>query len=270
MNLSVVIGIVLGVVLIGGAIFLGGNAIIFLSVQSIMIVLGGTLAGTMASFSLPDLKKIPSLLKIIFTRNAMETDSIIEILVNLAKKARREGLLTLEQEIQDIDDPFLEKGVQLVVDGTEPELVKDILETKLSYMETRHSVGKGIFDKMGQLSPAFGMIGTLIGLIQMLSELDDPSKLGAGMATALITTLYGAFLANLIFIPLANKLKMQSQEEVLVKELMIEGILSIQAGENPRIIEEKLKAFLSQEGSTQGETEQEEQVNTSEVVGENA
>ncbi len=271
MNLSVVIGLALGVVLIGGAIVLGGNVIIFLSVQSIMIVLGGTIAGTMASFSFKELKKIPTLLNIIFTGSSIDVDNIIDILVGLAKKARKEGLLTLEQEIEDIDDPYLEKGVQLVVDGTEPELVKDIMETRLSYMEGRHSTGKSIFDKMGQLSPAFGMIGTLVGLIQMLSELDDPSKLGAGMATALITTLYGAFLANLFFIPLANKLKMISQEEVLVKELMIEGLLSIQAGENPRIIEEKLKAFLAQESSGESESEaEEEQVNESEVVGENA
>ncbi len=268
MNLSTIIGIVLGIVLVVGAIFLGGNAIIFLSVQSIMIVLGGTLAGTFVSFSLSDLKKIPSLLKIAFTDNDIDSDNIIEILVNLAKKARREGLLTLEQDIQEIDDPYLEKGIQLVVDGTEPELVKDIMETKLAYMEARHSLGKGIFSKMGQLSPAFGMIGTLIGLIQMLSELDDPSKLGSGMAVALITTLYGAFLANLFFIPLANKLKVKSQEEVLIKELMIEGILSIQAGENPRIIEEKLQAFLSKEQP--GKEASEEQVDTSRVVGENA
>lgn len=268
MNLSTVIGISLGIILVVGAIFLGGNAVIFLSTQSIMIVLGGTVAGTFVSFSLSDLKKLPSLLKICFTNNTIDSDSIIEVLVELAQKARREGLLTLEQDIQEIDDPFLEKGVQLVVDGTEPELVKDIMETKLAYMENRHSKGKSIFGKMGQLSPAFGMIGTLIGLIQMLSQLDDPSQLGSGMAVALITTLYGAFLANLFFIPLANKLKIKSQEEVLIRELMIEGILSIQAGENPRIIEEKLKAFLSEEAKPAGN--EEEQVDTSRVVGENA
>ena len=268
MNLSTVIGIVVGIVLVVGAIFLGGNAVIFLSLQSIMIVLGGTLAGTFVSFSLTDLKKMPSLLKITFTDNDIDSDNIIEILVNLAKKARREGLLTLEQDIEEIDDPYLEKGIQLVVDGTEPELVKDIMETRLAYMETRHSRGKAIFDKMGQLSPAFGMIGTLIGLIQMLSELDDPSKLGSGMAVALITTLYGAFMANLFFIPLANKLKVKSEEEILIKELMIEGILSIQAGENPRIIEEKLQAFLAEEQP--GKEASEEQVDTSRVVGENA
>ena len=268
MNLSTVIGITLGIVLVVGAIFLGGNAIIFLSAQSIMIVLGGTLAGTFVSFSLEDLKAIPSLLKISFTNEPIDSHNIIDILVDLAKKARKEGLLTLEQDIEEIDDPYLEKGVQLVVDGTEPELVKDIMETKLSYMESRHSKGSKIFSQMGALSPAFGMIGTLIGLIQMLSQLDDPSKLGSGMAVALITTLYGAFLANLFFIPLANKLKVKSKEEIIIKELMIEGILSIQAGENPRIIEEKLKAFLPEEQYV--EEEAEEQVDTSKVVGENA
>src|SRR6056297_1971022 len=268
MNLSTVIGVITGLVLVVGAIFLGGNFIIFLSLQSIMIVLGGTIAGTFVSFSLSDLKKIPSLLKITFTNSTIDSDGIIKVLVELAQKARREGLLTLEQDIQEIDDPFLEKGIQLVVDGTEPELVKDIMETKLAYMENRHSKGKSILSQMGALSPAFGMIGTLIGLIQMLSQLDDPSQLGSGMAVALITTLYGAFLANLFFIPLANKLKIKSQEEVLIRELMIEGILSIQAGENPRIIEEKLKAFLAEEQP--GKEASEEQVDTSRVVGENA
>ena len=268
MNISTIIGIILGLILVVGAIFLGGNAIIFLSVQSIMIVLGGTLAGTLVSFSLSDLKEVPSLLKISLTNNNIDSNNIIEILVNLAKKARREGLLTLEQDIQEIDDPYLEKGIQLVVDGTEPELVKDIMETKLSYMEERHAKGSSIFTQMGALSPAFGMIGTLIGLIQMLSQLDDPSKLGSGMAVALITTLYGAFLANLFFIPIAKKLRTKSKEEVIIKELMIEGILSIQAGENPRIIEEKLQAFLSEEKPVQENTK--EQVEASRVVGENA
>src|SRR6056297_2498518 len=245
MNLSTIIGVITGLVLVVGAIFLGGNFIIFLSLQSIMIVLGGTIAGTFVSFSLSDLKKIPSLLKITFTNSTIDSDGIIKVLVELAQKARREGLLTLEQDIQEIDDPFLEKGIQLVVDGTEPELVKDIMETKLAYMENRHSKGKSILSQMGALSPAFGMIGTLIGLIQMLSELDDPTQLGSGMAVALLTTFYGALIANLIFIPLAGKLETTSHDEILLKEVIIEGILSIQAGENPRIVKEKLHAFLS-------------------------
>lgn len=164
-----------------------------------------------------------------------------------AEKARREGLLALEQDVMEINDPFLQKGIQLVVDGTDPELVRNILETKLTFLEERHQKGRGLFSTMGQLAPSFGLIGTLIGLIQMLSQLDDPTNLGSGMAVALITTLYGALLANLLFNPLAGKLRIRSLEEVLLKEVMIEGVLSIQAGENPRIVREKLNAFLATE-----------------------
>lgn len=254
MDLATIIGVIIGVVLLGGAIVMGGNWIIFLSLESALIVFGGTIAGTMVDYSLKDLFKIPNLIKIAFTESDFDKEEIIQILVDFAEKARREGLLALEQDVMAIDDQFLQKGIQLVVDGTDPELVRNILETKLIFLEERHAKGRRIMDTMGQLSPAFGMIGTLIGLIQMLSELDDPDKLSSGMATALITTLYGALLANLFFIPVAGKLKARSEDEILLKEVMIEGILSIQAGENPRIVEEKLLAFLADEG----EEEQEE------------
>lgn len=267
MDLATIVGLITGAVLLSGAIFLGGSPVIFISAQSALIVLGGTLAGTMASFTLDDLKKIPSLLRIVTQDNELQSTEIIDVLVNFAERARREGLLALEQDVMEVDDPFLQRGVQLVVDGTDPELVRNILETKLTFLEERHRKGRSIFDTMGQLAPAFGMIGTLIGLIQMLSKLDDPSGLGSGMAVALITTLYGAILANLVFIPLAGKLKVRSEEEVLMKEVMIEGILSIQAGENPRIVEEKLNAFLSQEGEEEAGAEAEVE---SRAVGENA
>lgn len=268
MDLSTIIGAISGILLFGGAIILGGNAVIFLSLQSIMIVLGGTLAGTMISFSFADLLKTPSLLKITLQEHTIESDGVIDILVEFAEKARREGLLALEDNVREIDESFLQKGIQLVIDGTDPELVRNILETKLTFLEERHSQGRRIFETMGQLAPAFGMIGTLIGLIQMLSQLDNPDNLGSGMAVALITTLYGATLANLLFIPLAKKLKTRTEEEVLMKEVIIEGILSIQAGENPRIIKEKLEAFLSPEGE-ESEEEAQEELDTS-AVSENA
>lgn len=266
MDLATVIGIVVGVVLLGGAIILGGNAIIFFNLDSILIVLGGTIAGTMVSYSLPELMKLPQLVRIALQNSNINPTEVIDMLVGFAEKARREGLLALEQDVMEIDDTFLQKGIQLVVDGTDPDLVRNILETRLTFLEERHTRGRSIFDTMGQLSPAFGMIGTLIGLIQMLSKLDDPSNLGSGMAVALITTLYGALLANLLFIPLAGKLREKSEEEILMKEVMIEGILSIQAGENPRIVEEKLSAFLAQGDS---EEEIEAEIGTS-AVGENA
>ncbi|MFW6386419.1 MAG: motility protein A [Bacillota bacterium] len=258
MDLATLLGIIIGVVLLGGSIILGGNAIIFLSLQSLMIVLGGTTAGTMVGYSLQELKKLPALISISFTGNQMESEEIIDVLVDFAEKARREGLLALEQDVREVDDSFLQRGIQLVVDGTDPELVRNILETKLTFLEERHSKGQNMFRTMGSLSPAFGMIGTLIGLIEMLSSLENPDELGGGMAVALITTLYGALIANLFFIPIAQKLQLRSDEEVLMKEVMIEGILSIQAGENPRIVEEKLRAFLadsSEEGGPEAEPE---------------
>lgn len=250
MDLATIIGLIFGVVLIGGAILMDGNGAIFYSLRSILIVLGGTFAGTMVSYSLGQLLKIPALVKIAFQTHQLNSDEIIELMVGFAEKARREGLLALEQDVMTIDDKFLQKGIQLVVDGTDPELLRNIMETKLTFLEERHGKGRSMMSTMGQLAPAFGMIGTLIGLIQMLSELDDPEKLGAGMAVALITTLYGALLANLFFIPLAGKLKERSEEEILIKEVIIEGVLSIQAGENPRIVDEKLKAFLAEEGNS--------------------
>lgn len=245
MDLSTIIGVIVGIVLIGSAIIMGGNGELFISLQSSMIVLGGTLAGTMVSVSMSEMMKIPHLFRIALQDIRLNSDDIIDVLVEFAEKARREGLLALEQDVMEINDEFLQKGVQLVVDGTDPELVRNIMETKLTFLEERHTKGRRIMDTMGQLAPAFGMIGTLIGLINMLSMLDDPDNLGPSMAVALITTLYGALLANLFFIPLSNKLKERSEEEILLKEVMIEGILSIQAGENPRIVEEKLTAFLA-------------------------
>lgn len=250
MDLATLIGIIFGVTLLGGAIVMDGNAIIFYSLRSILIVLGGTLAGTMVSYSLGELLKIPALVRIAFQTHQLDSDEIIDLMVGFAEKARREGLLALEQDVVNINDDFLQKGIQLVVDGTDPELVRNIMETKLTFLEERHGKGRSIMATMGQLAPAFGMIGTLIGLIQMLSELDDPSKLGGGMAVALITTLYGALLANLLFIPLAGKLKERSEDEILTKEVIIEGVLSIQAGENPRIVDEKLRAFLAEDDNT--------------------
>jgi chemotaxis protein MotA len=153
--------------------------------------------------------------------------------------------LALESHASEAEDEFLQKSVQLAIDGTAPELIKDILTTELAFMEDRHAMGQSILMAMGTFSPAFGMIGTLIGLVQMLATLDDPSKIGEGMAVALLTTLYGALLANVVFLPAAGKLKVRTSNELLAKELVIEGILSIQSGDNPRVVEQKLKAFVS-------------------------
>jgi len=241
------IGIISGIALMIGSVILGGETHNFFNLPALMIVLGGTLAATTINYPVRELLKIAPILRVAFTSKKMEPSGVISTMVSFAEKARREGLLALEDDTGGLDDQFLRKGIQLVIDGTDPELVRSILDTELAFLSERHKMGQSIFETMGSLSPSFGMIGTLIGLVQMLSVIDDPEAIGPGLATALITTLYGVIMANLVFIPIAGKLKVRSEEEILLKEVMIEGMLSIQAGENPRIVEEKLKAFLAPE-----------------------
>lgn len=226
------------------SILLGGSLGAFIDIPSVMIVVGGTIAATLVAYPLPKVKEIIKLTQKAFKDRGSNPNEVIESMIELANKARKEGLLALEESSSGIDDDFIKKGVMLVVDGTDPDLVRTLLETELDFLEERHKSGQGLFETMGSFAPAFGMVGTLIGLINMLKKLDDPSAIGPAMSVALLTTLYGSFLANMIFIPIANKLKVKSREETLEREIIVEGLLSIQAGENPRIIEEKLKAFL--------------------------
>ncbi len=245
-DVSTVVGVFSGFSFILLAMVLGGVPITtFLHAPSMMIVIGGTLAATLINYPLKDVLGAVNTVRNAFVYKEQEPTKLIELLVVFATKARREGILTLESELETVTEPFLVRGVRLAIDGTAPELIKDILTTELSYVETRHTLGQGIFMMMGTFAPAFGMIGTLIGLIAMLRALDDPSNIGQGMAVALITTFYGALLANLLFLPLSGKLKTRTDSEVLMKELVIEGILSIQSGDNPRIVEQKLKAFIA-------------------------
>lgn len=244
MDLATIIGIIVGFVFVIMGIMADGDIMLYFNWASILIVLGGTIASTFVAYPLQKVFEAVKIASNAFSHKQIEPGEIIAKIIQLANIARKEGLLALEEATEEIGDHFLEKGVMLIVDGTDPELVRSLLETELAFVEERHKSGQGIFELMGSISPAFGMIGTLIGLINMLRRLDDPSSIGPSMAVALITTFYGSLMANLIFIPIANKLKHRSREEILRKEIMVEGILSIQAGENPRIIEEKLKAFL--------------------------
>lgn len=245
MDVSTVIGIVAGISLLLAAIAADGSIMGFWDVPSILVVLGGTVAATLVNHSLSDVRRVMGMVRVAFTRQAYSGIELIDQLVGLAEKARREGLLAMEEEAAQIEDAFLKKGIQLIVDGTDPDLVRSVLEIELAFQEERHRAGQGIFEDMGAYAPAFGMIGTLIGLINMLADIDDAEKIAPGMALALITTLYGSVLANLVFLPIAGKLRSRSNEEVLYRQIMMEGILSIQAGENPRLVEEKLTAFLS-------------------------
>lgn len=247
MDLATLLGIITGTVLLVVSIAIEGDLALFWSFSSILIVFGGTFAAIMINFSMSQVLSVFPLLKVAFSKKDTDSVAIIDTLVDFAETSRREGLLALEEKAATLNEPFLEKGIQLVVDGTDAELVRSILEIELAFLEERHRLGQRIFEQMGALAPAFGMVGTLIGLIAMLGDLDNPDQIGMGMAVALITTLYGAVASNLIFLPVAGKLRLKSDEEILMKLVMIEGILSIQAGENPRIVEEKLKSFLSPE-----------------------
>jgi len=243
-DFATILGIVMGIGFIAWGILADGQLMDYLDFASVMIVMGGTVAATLVAYPMTKVLEAIKIASIGFSNKEEEPAKIIETIISLANTARKEGLLALEEAAEQISDDFLKKGVILIVDGTDPELVRNLLETELAFIEERHGEGQGILEAMGAYAPAFGMVGTLIGLINMLKKLDDPSAIGPSMAVALVTTFYGSFLANLVFLPLANKLKLRSREEILRKEIMVEGLLSIQAGENPRIIEEKVKAFL--------------------------
>jgi len=247
LDIASLLGIILGIFFTLYGILLTGDLASYISISSIVITLGGTLAATILSFPMKSFINLWKVLQKAFIHKEVPASEIIEEIITLANIARKEGLLALEEYGEKINDDFLRKGIMLIVDGTDPELVRNILETELNFLEERHSQGQGILETMGSFAPAFGMIGTLVGLINMLQYMDDPKAIGPNMSVALVTTFYGSVLANVIFLPLAKKLKVRSQSEVLIKELMIEGLLSIQAGENPRIIEEKLKTFIPPE-----------------------
>ncbi len=245
MDIATLIGLVAGFGLLIIAIVMGEGAIIFVSPASFLMVVGGMIGATLINYPLSDVLSVFATVKNAFIYKAHSPVTLIEKLVSFATVARREGILALESHATDAGDEFLEKSVQLAIDGTAPELIKDILTTELAFMEDRHAMGQSILSTMGAFAPAFGMIGTLVGLVQMLAVLDDPSQIGQGMALALLTTLYGAVMANLVFLPAAGKLKVRTSRELLAKEIIIEGILSIQSGDNPRVVEQKLKAFIS-------------------------
>lgn len=245
MDLATIIGMVAGFLLIIITIVLGGPIGLFINVPSIVMVFGGTVAAVLVNFPLSNILGVMGVLKNAFLFKEVQTEDLIRKMVEFATVARREGILALESHVADAGDEFLGKSVQLAIDGTAPELIKDILTTEIAFMEDRHTMGASILESAGAFAPAFGMIGTLIGLVQMLANMDDPSQIGPAMAVALLTTLYGAVLANLICLPCVGKLKVRTATELLQKEVVIEGILSIQSGDNPRVVEQKLKAFVS-------------------------
>ena len=243
MDLATIIGIVLSIILVVAAIVMGGSPIMFVNVPSALVVIGGTIGATLMRNPLVTVLGTFGVVMKAFTVKVPEPIPLITQIVQLCKQARKNGMLALENV--EIDYAFLGKGVGLGVDGVEPDQIRSILETDIRSTVGRHKRGQGVLEGMGAAAPAFGMIGTLIGLVQMLASMEDPSSIGPAMAIALLTTLYGAILANVICLPLADKLKVRSQEEALSMMVCMEGVLGMVSGENPNQISQKLKSFLA-------------------------
>ncbi len=257
MDIASIIGIVLGLVMLVFGILSNGASIMdYIDVPSALITFGGAFASVLTSHTMQDFVSGIKGITLAFKVPVINTSEMIKNIIDLSNVARKEGLLSLEEAASDLDEPFLKKGILLVVDGTDPDLVRAILETELISIEARHKKVINFWDTLAALGPAWGMIGTLVGLVNMLNNMDDPSSIGPAMAVALITTLYGSLLANWLATPVANKLRVNNEAEMQQKEVMIEGLLSIQAGENPRVIEEKLKSFLAPKDRTYGDEDE--------------
>ncbi|MBT3317289.1 motility protein A [bacterium] len=258
MDFATIIGLLGASGMIVWAISTGGNLNMFYDGAAIAIVFGGTSMAIMGNYPIKRVIGMASIVKKTILFSSEDPTSVIEKMVHYAERARKEGMLALEEDSENETDLFLRKGLRLAVDGTDPSLLEKILFTDINQQITRHKEGKQILEAGGNFAPAFGMIGTLVGLIQMLSGLDDPSTIGAGMAVALLTTFYGAVLANVFFLPLAGKLETRSRDEIMIREMIIDGIMAIQTGDSPRIVEEKLKSFLSPSSQLKLDSEKEE------------
>ncbi|ADJ29104.1 flagellar motor protein PomA [Nitrosococcus watsonii] len=242
MDLATLLGLIGSFGVVGGAILLGSSVLVFFNPPSLLIVLGGTTAVVLMKFSLSQFLGSFKIAMKAFMYKTEKPEGIIKQAVEMAGTARKEGLLALEG--WEIKNEFMKKGVTLLVDGHDPEMVRRVLMTDLRQTLSRHELGQKIFKAIGDVAPAMGMIGTLIGLVQMLSSMDDPKKIGPAMAVALLTTLYGAMIANMVALPFADKLALRSNEERLNRSIIIESILSIQQGHNPRVLEELLLTFM--------------------------
>lgn len=253
MDLGFLFGLLGTWVVVFWAILSGGEMSYFIDPASIILVIGGTT--TILLFCTP-VRQVLKMLKVgmsaaFFKQRSIE--KLIQDLVSYAEVARRDGILSLENKTKDIDDEFIVRGIQMAVDGTDPELIQQIMETDVENLESRHGLGKYTFDMLGKYAPAMGMIGTLVGLVVMLQNMSDPSKIGPGMAVAILTTLYGALIANCIALPLSDRLSKLNSQEVLYKTIIIKGVMAIQSGDNPRIVEQKLRTFLPPSQRTETE-----------------
>lgn len=249
MDLTIPIGLLLGFLgIVGGRVLEGGNPLFLLQFTAFIIVFGGTVGAMIFGSRSTDVMSLPAHLRKAYTKPPLQPQDIIPQLVRFAEKARREGLLSLEREVPQAKDAFLKQGLQLVADGTDPEIVKSILSIQLDRQAARHDRVARMYEAGAGYAPTVGIIGAVLGLISVMEQLDGGiASIGHGIAVAFVATIYGLVLANMLLFPLAAKLRLRSEEELLIRELILEGILSIQAGDNPRILEERLKAFLSSE-----------------------
>jgi len=249
-EISTVIGLVFGFgALLVAFIMEGGSPAGLIQPSAGLIVFGGTFAATMINYPLKEFLALPKLIIMAIKPTVIEAESLIETFVQLADKARREGLLSLEEEAQRIEDPFLRRGIMLVVDGVSSEMVREIMESEITNMEERHRAGYGMLEGMGGYAPTMGIVGTVMGLVSVLSSLEsNPEGLGEKIAVAFIATLYGIASANLVWLPIGGKLKGFSEKEAAMREMIVEGVLAVQGGENPRIVRERLETYLAPAG----------------------
>lgn len=244
-DITTVVGLVLGCIVLGLGMLADNPPSLYYNLPSIMITFGGAIAATCIQFPMDELLSFPKLMARVFFTRPQSATKLIKDMTHYAEIARRDGILALEGVTEEIEDKFLVRGLQLAVDGTDPELIQQMLSTELDNIAARHSRGKKLVDALAFYCPAFGMVGTLIGLVAMLKQLDDPAAIGPGMAVALLTTFYGALACYFILTPFAKKLERRSEEEQTLKEMIIRGVMSIQSGDNPRVVEQKLSIFLA-------------------------
>lgn len=245
MDLGTIVGFICAFGALGASVLMeGGSLRALVSVPALLIVFGGTFGAALVSVPLKDFLRLPGLLKLVFFPHAFNHAGTAKEIVRLAGVARRKGLLQLESEIAEQKDAFLSKGLSLVIDGTDAEMIRETMETEIMAMEARHKAGVKIFTLMGGLAPTLGVTGTVMGLVNMLANVDDPGSMGGAIATAFLATLYGVASANLFFLPVASKLAARSEEETHLCDILLEGLMSVQSGLSPMVIEERLKSFL--------------------------
>ncbi|MBU2567530.1 MAG: motility protein A [Elusimicrobia bacterium] len=251
MDITTLIGAIAGIMLISIGIMLRGAGgidftqfVLFWNFPSLLITFGGTIAATLINYPLRQVIGVWTIAKKVFTESGEDTTGIISQFVSLAQKSKKEGFLSLESSVKTMPNDFMKRGVQMVIDGGDADFIRNLMETDITFISERHKIGQEIFIAMGTYAPAFGMLGTIIGLILMLAKLEDQSQIASGMAVALLTTFYGIIGAYLIFLPIAGKLKRRSEEEMLIKEVIVRGVLLLQSGTTPSIIEANLQAYL--------------------------